>query len=133
MNIFELASREKFRFPSTKGELTTEQLWQLPLLDERTFFDLNSVAKAISTELKDMGEENFVQKAQTSIRRPALEAKLEIVKYIIASHQQAIAEHAEASNKAETKRRLLDLLARKEDKALEELTADQIRDQLKAL
>ena len=31
MNMFEQAARQGFRFNSTRGLLTTEQLWTLPL------------------------------------------------------------------------------------------------------
>jgi len=51
MNLFEIATRNKFRFASVKGELNVEQLWELKLT-ERNSFDLDNVARAVADELK---------------------------------------------------------------------------------
>ena len=52
MNIFEYAARSKIRFQSTKGELTVEQLWDVPLRS-RDDFNLNAVAKAAGVNGQD--------------------------------------------------------------------------------
>ena len=56
MNLFEKATRKAFRFPTGKGELTIEQLWQLPLLargintyDGKVYF--KGVSDALGYEL----------------------------------------------------------------------------------
>ena len=54
INIFEQASRAKLRFDSVKGQLVTEQLWDLPL-QSKTNFDLDTVAKGISGALLSVG------------------------------------------------------------------------------
>jgi hypothetical protein len=82
-NLFQLASRQKFRFQSIKGELTTEQLWDLPLT-ARGGFNLDEVAKQVAAELKAAGEESFVKK-NSNPAKAKLEAKLEIVKHLIAA------------------------------------------------
>ena len=58
-NLFMQATREKFRFESSKGDLSVEQLWDLPLTS-RTGFDLDTVAKAVNADLKASNEESFV-------------------------------------------------------------------------
>ena len=65
MNLFEIATRAKFRFDSLKGALTVEQLWELPL-QSRTGVDLDTVAKGINASLKEVAEESFVPTARTS-------------------------------------------------------------------
>lgn len=64
MNIFELATRQKLRFASAKGDLTTEQLWDLPLLisspTRDVKVDLDTLARSINHELKAQAEESFV-------------------------------------------------------------------------
>ena len=42
MNLFEIASRKKLRIPTTKGDLTVEQLWDLPL--KSTGLSLDKIA-----------------------------------------------------------------------------------------
>lgn len=82
MNIFEKATREKFRYPSAKGQLTTEQLWELPLT-AKSGFSLDEVAKAVNAELKAVDTESFVA-TETNPAKATLETKLEIVKHVIA-------------------------------------------------
>jgi len=62
VTIFEKATQEKFRYPSTKGLLTTEQLWELPLT-AKSGFSLDDVAKAVNAELKAIDTESFVATA----------------------------------------------------------------------
>ena len=131
MNIFEQASIHKIRFTTVKGDLTTEQLWDLPLTSKGSF-DLDTVAKTVNTSLKATAEESFVA---TSVNpaRDVLELKLEIVKHIISVRLAQNAQLREASARASECVKLLDVLAKKQDAALEALTPEEIQDRLKAL
>ena len=60
MNLFEIATRKKLRFPSLKGELSAEQLWDLPL-SSRVGLDLDNIAKAVNKDLKAEEEDSFVK------------------------------------------------------------------------
>ena len=66
-----------------KGQLTTEQLWDLPL-QARSSLDLNTVAVEVNRELKGLAEESFVE-TRSNPRRGELEIMLEIVKFVIAA------------------------------------------------
>ncbi len=131
MNIFEKASRKKFRFPTNRGDLTVENLWDMPLT-ARDGFDLNSVAVSINNELKGVTEESFVQ---TTPNRKAVDLgdKLELVKFVIAEKIEA-AEKAKAAKERDEKRnKLLEALGQKEDEGLRAMTKDEILEELKAL
>ena len=131
MSIFEQASRQKLRFPTNKGALTTEQLWDLPL-QSKSQFDLDTVAKSVSGELRGATEESFVATTVNPAKKE-LELKLEIVKHVIAVR---IAENEAARNAAarETEReKLLGILADKQDEELKNLTPEQIKERLTAL
>ncbi|WP_353645708.1 hypothetical protein [Mesorhizobium sp. WSM2239] len=130
MNIFELASRKKFRFPSAKGDLTVEQLWDLPLLGNST--NLDTVARGINTELKGVTEETFVA-VKPDPRKPDLEAKLEIVKHIIAVKVKTSEDAKSAAERAVKRSKLIDALASKEDQALQNMSKEDILKQLAAL
>lgn len=130
-NLFQLASRQKFRFQSIKGELTTEQLWDLPLT-ARSGFNLDEVAKQVAAELKAAGEESFVQK-KSNPAKSKLEAKLEIIKHIISVKLEEAERAVKASQNQEERQRLLAVLNRKQDAALEELTPEQIQARLAEL
>lgn len=132
MSIFEKASRQKFRFPSAKGELTVEQLWDLPLLVRTQGIDLNSVAVALNSELKALGEESFVQTGSNP-KRALAATKLDLVKYIISVKQN---ENAAAEKRVETAQQiheLEELLHSKKKDALQGLSQEEIEAKLAAL
>lgn len=130
MNIFELASREKFRFPSTRGELNVEQLWDLPL-ESRAGLDLDSVAKAVNKEVNASKEESFVK--SRTVASTLLEAKLGVVKRII----EVKLEDREVAYKAAENRRLksqlTDILAEKQNAALRELSEEELQEKISEL
>lgn len=130
MSNFEKAVRQKLRFPSIRGLLTTEDLWDLPLTSKNGL-DLNSVAQAVNAEVKASGEESFVGEPTPASTVAVL--KLDVVKAVIAVKIAERDAEVTRKQKREKRDRLLELLANKEDAALAELTPDQIREQLAAL
>lgn len=125
INNFETASRLKLRFPSIKGDLTAEQLWDLPL-QSKSGFDLDSVARAVNSQLKAVTEESFVA-TSTSPAKALHELQLDIVKHVIGVR---LAENEAARLKAaraEELKKLTDILADKQDEALKGMTPEQIK------
>jgi len=133
MNLFEIATRKALRFPSVKGELTVEQVWQLPLLNRGiNTVDLDTVARTINNELKALGEESFVNKGANP-RRGDLQVKLDIVKHIIET-KQAEAERAEKRQaNAQERQKILEILSRKNDQMLEGMSQGDLEKKLAAL
>lgn len=129
---FEKAIRNKFRFPSAKGELSVEQLWDLPLLVKTQGIDLNSVAVALNNELKTLGEESFVETGSNP-KRTLVADKLDIVKYIIGVKQR---EKDAAEKRLQTNQQIADLenlLHSKKKDALQNLSEAEIEAKLAAL
>jgi hypothetical protein len=60
INIFEYASRNKIRFASPRGELSVEQLWDIPLRSKDDF-NLNTIAQTANKAVKNATEESFVE------------------------------------------------------------------------
>jgi hypothetical protein len=132
MNIFERAARGKYRFSSVRGELTTEQLFDLPL-DSKNGFNLNVIAIDLDNALESSARKSFIAPIDTNDQRSELEAKLEIVKVVIAGK---LADRAAAETRvlrAEKRRRLQEALARKDDEALSSASRDDILAQLAEL
>lgn len=121
--MFEQATRLRLRFSTVKGGggVTVEDLWRMPLLNERDNYDLNTVAKGLSAELKEAGEENFVQKPIEN-KNEKLQLKFDIVKHIILVKLQEQKDRATAAAKKEKKDKLLELIQRKQEGALEEMS-----------
>lgn len=126
--LFIKASRKNWRYPSVRGDLNTEQLWDLPLLAKNNF-DLNTVAKNLNHAVKDLGEENFVEVRATSDRSDA-EGRLNLVKYVISVRQEEAKALQKRVENAEKRRKILDALAQREN---EELTSASKEDLLKQL
>ena len=49
-DLFAKATRDKVKFVTVKGEISIEDLWDLPLTSEKGF-DLDSIARKIAKEL----------------------------------------------------------------------------------
>lgn len=130
-DIFATASRKKFRFASERGDLTTEQLWDLPLTSKNGF-NLNAVAIAVHNELKGLAEESFVE-VSSNPRRRELEDMLEVVKHIIAVKQDEAKAATERVAKQALKRKLQEAIEAKEGEALLGASLDDLKAQLAAL
>lgn len=131
MNIFEQATRMKLRFTSVRGDLSTEQLWDLPL-EARDNFDLDNVARLVNNDLKAAGEESFVI-TRANPAKAKLELALEVVKHIIAVKlAEGQKKQKAAANKIE-RQKLLDILDQKQGAKLFELTPEQIHARLEEL
>jgi hypothetical protein len=131
-DLFLRAARAKFRFPSKVGDLTVEQLWDLPLTTTRGPTDLDTVAKAINGELKAASEESFVATTKNP-NRGTLEAKLDIVKMIIATKQDDAREAETRASKAERRRLIEDAIAQAEVKELTNASKDDLVRRLREL
>jgi hypothetical protein len=122
-NIFEQATRASLRFKTDRGELTTEQVWDLMLTS------LDSLARGVNKELKDVSEESFIPKAKSAAQtkhQKLLELRLEILKHIIAVKiEEADAKEA-AAVKAAKRTKILEALAEKDDDALKGKTREEL-------
>ncbi len=125
MSIFEKAARAKLRFPSTVGDLTPEQLWDLPLQSRGDRPDLDTLARDAYTQLKEIGEISFVDD-RPDPRKAELELQLEIVKHVIESKKADWAVAAKAAENAERKRKLLAALSAKEEGELAGMSREEI-------
>lgn len=123
-DLFMLATQRAYRFSSPRGELTTEQLWQLPL-SHKSGFDLDNVAKLAAAELRDLTTESFVAPVTTPGKTDATN-KLEIIKAIIASKLEAQATAKKQAQRAEERRKLLDALADKEQAELSSASKEDL-------
>lgn len=124
INIFEYASRYKFRYPY-KGMITTEDLWDL------TPAQLDIVYKALNKEVRVVQEDSLMCKMDT-IEAEVL-YKIEIVKHIFHVKELEAMAREEAVKKAAKKQLLLGALARKQENAIENMSEEDLRKALAEL
>jgi len=130
-SMFEIATRTKLRFASTKGELSIEQLWEVPLRSKDDF-NLDVIARSANKALKALTEESFVE----TTRSPAqtkMELALDLIKYVIETKKdEEDTAKKRAANKIE-KEKLLEILADKQAGKLSELSEKELQNRIKAL
>lgn len=123
---------EKWRFETKRGALSLEEVYALPLKGNNGV-NLDEVAKAIYAQIpKDDTVVSFVDDVKT-VRATIAEAQLEIVKDRIAQLQSAARAHREEVARAQEVALYRGLLAKKQQEALENLSADELRARLDAL
>lgn len=128
MNIFERASRANLRFASAKGELSTEQLWQLPLNS------LDQLAQTAHREATEAQGISFVTPRSEKTRAQVMaELKLDILKHIIADKLAQADANRNAAQKAQERARLLEVLAAKKEAQLSNLSEEDILKKLEEL
>ena len=134
MSIFMQASRAKLRFQTTKGSLSVEQLWDLPLTSTTGAVSLDGIAVEVFSRLENAPVTSFVRTAPVLTKDQQDDTlRLEILKAIIEVKQAENSARLAASEKAEKKRKLLELLAKKQEASLESLSEADILKQLEAL
>lgn len=123
VNIFEQATRKALRFRTKVGLITTEDLWglSLPALDQ--------VAKDVRRQLRDT-EESFIEENKKDAN---VELAFDVVRHVITSKLAERDERLRAKERAEQRQRLLSILERKQDAALEAKTIEEIQKELDAL
>lgn len=122
--MFEAATRHKYRFPF-RGQISVEDLWDL------TPAQLNTVFKTLSAEAKAMEEESLVR--QRTEEEVVLENKISIVRYIFEKKQEEAEARKQKAVNAEKRRRLMDLIASKEEAALGEKSIEDLKKMLEDL
>ena len=127
MNIFEQATRQQLRFTSAAGQLTTEDLWRLPLEGN---VSLDAVAQRTNVDLLKSNEKSFVK---TNTINLTLELKMDILKHIIASKLYDLEVSKSAKKDAVRKDKLVDALVAKEADELKEKSTKQLKKELKEL
>lgn len=122
-NIFEAATKEKYRFPF-KGMISVEDLWDLKLQD------LDSVFKSLNKQKKQNDEESLLQVKTAEDQE--LDNKIQIVKYIVKFKQEEIEERLQAKDKKEYNQKLLELIERKQNEELAGKSIEELQAMLKA-
>jgi hypothetical protein len=123
--MYKKALRAKLRFSTTKGKLTTEDLFDLSLAD------LNNLAIVLDKKLSETPRKSFISDIAPDTQEDEL--RFNIVKDII---NLKLAERNAAQNakaKAAEKAQLMEILHRKKNEALENLSVAEIEAKLAEL
>ena len=123
--LFVIATRNQFRFETVRGHATVEDLWIMPLKNSPEGFDLNSVARALSKKISEASEEDFVS-SKVKVDETLVQ-QLDIIKYIIKDRLDDIKKAKEEAENKALRSKAREILARREDSKLEELSDKELR------
>ena len=118
VNIFEIATRNQFRF-AFKGMINSEDLWQLSPRD------LDTIFKTLNSQLRQIKEESLLE--TKSMEDQILDVKIQIVKHIFNIKQEEEKLRVEAKQNKEKKQKLMEILASKQDQDLLDKSAEDIQ------
>lgn len=134
INLFEFATRSGLRFPSSKGELDVERLWQVPLRGKTPSdeFNLDAVAKA-AKKASQAAEESYVDADKKTPAQVRLEVAFAVVMHVIATKKaEEDAARRKADNQAK-RARILEAIEAQEHGQLQRMTTAELRKQLEGL
>ena len=115
--MFEKASRLKLRF-EYKGLLSAEDLWDLSLRD------LDNIYKVLNRQTRAQAEESLLER---STEDEVLTLKIDLVKHVFGVKVAEKEARENAAVKRERKEKLLSVLAEKQDKALYDLSPEELQ------
>jgi hypothetical protein len=119
MDMFEKASKFKYRFASQYGSLLVEDLYDLGLEP------LNTIAVNVHKEIKSITEVSFIEQKDRGLEH--LETKLEILKHIIEAKQKEIKDKENELIRKSKKEKIEAIIAKKEVDALEEQSLEDLK------
>ena len=117
-NMFEVATREKMRFPF-KGMISVEDLWDLSVQN------LDKVFKILNSQRKEAQEESLLN--VKSSEDEVLDTQIAIVKYIVGVKLEEQAARAKAAENREKKQKIMALMAKKDDEAMENMSKEELQ------
>jgi hypothetical protein len=129
--MYKKAAQLKLRFDTSKGQLTTEDLFDLPLSSTTGRVNLNDIAKALHKRLKDAADVDFVDTVKRSDTLDQL--KFDIVRDVIAVRVTERDAAALAAANKERKQNIMAIIEQKKGEALSAKSLEELEAELKAL
>lgn len=122
--VFEIATREKYRFPF-RGSISTEDLWDLNATQ------LDMVYKNLMAERRaDQSDDSLLAEKKDN---PELGNKIAIVKYIFDVKQKEVQNAKNEAERKAKKDKLLAVLAQKQDENLHNMSEEDLRKMVEEL
>ena len=122
--IFELATKNKYRYSSTRGMLNTEDLWDLPMEV------LNDLYKSLKAEIKKVDNSDSLFDDLSDKSRKEVEVlnnKAEIVSHIFKTKRKISEDNAKALETIQRNKRIDELIQQKKDEKFNNMTIEQLQ------
>lgn len=123
--MYKEASKIKLRFATVKGNLSVEDLWDLSLTT------LDKLAVAIDEQISKNPKKSFISESTPEDKVSKL--KLDILKDIINTKLEEKAKKDSEKQKISERNKLLEILAKKEEASLENLSIEELKKKIAEL
>ena len=123
MENYKLATKQKLRFQTNKGLLSTEQLWELSL-DE-----LDALAVSLKEQHEESGKKSFLVKKSEKDKTAKL--RFDVAYDILMTKKEEAETLAEAQEIKEHNNKILTLIKDKQDETLKGKSIEQLEKMLK--
>jgi hypothetical protein len=130
MNIFEQATRQAFRFETSKGNLAVEDLWNLPLTSDTGRANLDDIAKGLQAKLTSAAL-SFV--TDTTPVNKVYQAQFDIVLHIINTKLAEVKAAEQYRLAREKKQKIMAIIEQKQDAALSSASLEDLEAMLNSL
>lgn len=124
INIFKYAAKKRLRFPY-KGFISVEDLFALDIEE------LNEVYKTLKKREKNSSEVSLIKERTDKDRE--LEVQIAIVEEIFADKTKAIDKAKKAAEKKAQTQKILEIMNKKQDEALENMPQEELEARLASL
>ena len=129
--MYKEATRLKLRFPSNRGELTVEQLWDLSLNSLKNIVKSMYDAKKKFTKMDD--ELSFLEGVENSEEQKLAELRYNIVKDIYTTKANENKEALSTAEKKAKKQQLLEIMQRKREQKFENMSEEELQKEIDSL
>lgn len=129
--MFEKASRLKLRFKTPVGELSVEDLWELPLVNRAGKANLDDLARDLHQQIEQAPTVSFVKKSEPVSAIPQL--KFDIVLHIIKMKMTEDEAAAKAKDTRERKQQIMAIIAQKQTEQLANSSIEELQALINAL
>lgn len=125
MNIFEQATKTKTRFSTSVGNLTVEDLWDLPITSKRGP-NLSDIARSLQSELSSQPTSELDFLDATITVDATMQLRFDIVKSIIISKQADITAKTDAKAIESHNAKIDELITKKQDEDLAGMSIEDL-------
>jgi hypothetical protein len=123
-NLFEIAVRNKYRFPF-RGLVSVEDLWDLSVEN------LDVIFKELNSQRKRTQEESLL--GTKTVQDKELEVKIDIVKYIVSIKLDEAELRSKDKERKAQQQKIMEIIASKQDQALENMSLEELQRMLNEL
>lgn len=124
MNIFEIATRKKIRFPY-KGSASVEDLWDLPVEE------LDTIYRALNRQRKNADEDSLLKPSNRG--SSAVDVQIEIIKHIVEVKEEERVSHETSAIRAQEKQKILSIINAKKNEELSNKSIDELTEMVNSL